>query len=307
MISVVGSANIDLVAILKRLPKRGETLIAESLNIFPGGKGANQAVGIAKLAEEVAFIARIGKDTFGTRLVKNLDKRRVNTRYIVRDKIHPSGMALIFVNSCGDNIISVAPGSNAFLEVRDILKAQNVIKKSRVLLLQLEIPLLAVRKAVEIAHRTGCKVILNPAPIKKLDKKLLERVDILTPNETELEALTGRKIKDISSACRTAKRLLKKGIGAIIVTMGRRGALLVEKKSCQRFPAPEVKVVDTTAAGDSFNAALAVAISRGKDLRDAIHFANCAGALAVTKLGAQPSLPTKKELNKFLRKENRKI
>lgn len=302
MITVVGSSNTDFSVKVDRLPKRGQTVLGSDFMIAAGGKGANQAVQIAKLGVQVAFVARIGRDYFGDKSIENFRSVGINTRYITRDREHPSGAAIIFVDKGGSNQIAVAPGSNRFLSVGDIKRASNVIKRSEVLLLQLEVPLDAVKNAIEIAKKANAKIILNPAPFKKLDNALLSKVDFLVPNETEAEGLTGLKVKDINSAVRAGRILLKKGIKFVIITLGSLGCVLIDEDGAEHLPAPKVKAVDTTAAGDSFCGALAVAISEGKDLIKAARFANHCAAISVTRLGAQPSLPTRKEVIAFLGK-----
>lgn len=302
MITVVGSSNTDFCVKVERLPKEGQTVLGESFFIAAGGKGANQAVQIAKLGSEVVFVARIGCDYFGDKSIENFKNLRINTRYIVRDREHPSGAAVIFVDKNGRNQIAVAPSSNRFLNIGDIKKASEAIKRSKVLLLQLEVPLDAVKKAIEIAKKAGVTVILNPAPFKKLDNALLKKVDILVPNETEAEGLTGVKVKDVISAIKAGRILLKRGVNFVIITLGSLGCVLVDRSGAEHLPAPKVKAIDTTAAGDSFCGALAVAIAEGGDLIDAMWFANHCAAISVTRLGAQPSLPTRKEVESSLRR-----
>ncbi|KPK39833.1 MAG: hypothetical protein AMJ78_07845 [Omnitrophica WOR_2 bacterium SM23_29] len=301
MITVVGSSNTDFCVKVDRLPKRGQTVLGSDFFIAAGGKGANQAAQIAKLGAKVAFIARVGRDHFGDRSLENLASLGIDTRYIIRDREHPSGAAVIFIDRKGGNQIAVAPSSNRFLNISNIKRASGAIKRSKVLLLQLEVPLDAVKKAIEIARSSGAKVILNPAPFKKLDNSLLRKVDILVPNETEAEGLTGVKVKDLTSAIRAGGILLKRNIRFVIITLGRSGCVLIDKFCTKHIPAPKVKAIDTTAAGDSFCGALAVAISEGKDLIEAARFASCCAAVSVTRLGAQPSLPNRKEAISFFK------
>jgi len=301
MITVVGSSNTDFCVKVDRLPKRGQTVLGSDFFIAAGGKGANQAAQIAKLGAKVAFVARVGRDHFGDRSIENLARLGVDTRYIIRDREHPSGAAVIFIDRKGGNQIAVAPSSNRFLSASNIKRARGVIKRSKVVLLQLEVPLGAVKKAIEIARSSGAKVILNPAPFKKLDNSLLRKVDVLVPNETEAEGLTGVKVKDLTSAIRAGEILLKRKVGFVIITLGRSGCVLIDKFGTRHIPAPKVKAIDTTAAGDSFCGALAVAISEGKDLVEAARFASYCAAVSVTRLGAQPSLPNRREVKSFFK------
>lgn len=300
MITVVGSSNTDLSVKIDRLPKKGQTVLGGDLMVAAGGKGANQAVQIARLGAEVAFVARIGRDYFGVRAIENFRRLGIDTRYIVRDKRHSSGAAVIFVDKEGVNQIAVAPGSNRFLSADDVKKAGNAIKRSKALLLQLEVPLEAVEKAVEIARSYGIKVILNPAPFKRLENSFLKKIGLLVPDETEAEGLAGIKVKDAKAAIRAGRILLKRGVESVIITLGRLGCVIIERNGAKHLLAPKVNAVDTTAAGDSFCGALAVAISKGRNLDEAAEFANCCAAISVTRPGAQPSLPTKREVTKFL-------
>lgn len=302
MITVVGSSNTDFCVKVDRLPKRGQTVLGSDFIIAAGGKGANQTVQIAKLGSEVAFVARIGCDYFGDKSVEHFKKLRINARYIIRDRKHPSGAAVIFVDKSGGNQIAVAPSSNRFLNVSDIKRASVAIRRSKVLLLQLEVPLDAVKKAIEIAKKMDVKVILNPAPFKKLDNALLKKVDILVPNETEAEELTSVEVKDINCAVKGGRILLKRGVKFVIITLGSLGCVLIDKSGVEHLPAPKVNVIDTTAAGDSFCGALAVAVSEGKNLIEAARFANCCAAMSVTRLGAQPSLPNRREVISFFKR-----
>lgn len=300
MITVVGSSNTDFSVKTKALPLEGQTVLGGDFVIAAGGKGANQAAQAARLGVDVVFVARIGRDYFGDRSIGNFKKARINTDYIIRDTKMHSGAALIVVDKRGNNQIVVAPGSNGFLSASDVNKARGAIRRSKALLLQLEIPLEAVEKAVDVADRTKTKVILNPAPFRRLDKGFLRRVDVLVPNETEAQGFSGIKIRDVNSALRAARFILKEGCRSVIITLGSLGCVVVGGDSAEHLPAPKVKVIDTTAAGDSFCGALAVSIAEGKDLIAAAHFANSCAAISVTRFGAQPSLPTRREINRSL-------
>jgi ribokinase len=301
MITVVGSSNTDFSVRVESLPKRGQTVLGSDFSIAAGGKGANQAVQIARLGARAVFVARIGRDHFGDRSVSGFRKAGINTAYIARDKEHPSGAAVILVDKKGSNQIAVAPSSNRFLSIADINKAKDVIRRSKVLLAQLEVPLTSVKRAIEIAKSAKVTTILNPAPFKKLDSGLLKKIDILVPNETEAEGLTGAAVKDVNSAVRAGRILLKRGVESVIITLGSLGSVIIERQGVTHLPAPKVKAVDTTAAGDSFCGALAVLIAEGKGLVEAADFANHCAAISVTRPGAQPSLPTRREVTSFFR------
>ena len=296
MITVIGSSNTDFSVKVGRFPKEGETILGGELFISGGGKGANQAACISKLGGKVNFIANIGRDYFGELSIKNLNRAGVDTRFVKRDKMHHSGVALILVAKDGRNMITVSPGANSFLRLGDILKRSNCIKESNILLLQLEVPLEVAKGAICLAKKFNKLTILNPAPACKLSKDMLSKVDILIPNEIELAMLTGRRGATLQ---RRASLLLNIGVGCVIITQGKEGALLVTKKKVKFFGAKKAKVVDTTCAGDAFCGALALALDQGKSIEEAIEFANCAAALTVCKLGAQSSLPTLKEVQKI--------
>ncbi len=299
-IVVVGSSNTDMIIKMARIPKPGETIIGGDFSTAAGGKGANQAVAAARAGGDVTFIARLGDDMFGRRAREGFVAENINVDHVIFDKQFPSGVALIFVGEDGENSIGVASGANAKLSVSDILAAKDTIASADVLVMQLEIPLDTVRAAASIASENGVTVILNPAPAQKLDDDILRRVSILTPNESEAELLMGIKIENEKDAGRAAEALIGKGVKSVLVTMGAKGVFASAKDFTGVVPGFKVKVVDTTAAGDVFNGVLAVAIAEGRLLKDAIYFANAAAALSVTKLGAQPSAPARKEIDKFL-------
>ncbi|WP_027407985.1 ribokinase [Anoxybacteroides tepidamans] len=282
VITVIGSINMDLVATAKRVPEQGETILGETFHLIPGGKGANQAVAAARLGAEVHMIGAVGADAFGTELIQHLERER-----IFIDNVKPvtdtgTGVAMIVVSE-GDNRIIVIPGANHALRPEDIEQCEEVIAKSDVCLLQLEIPLPAVEKAASLAKKHGVLVILNPAPAQPLPASLLEQVDILTPNEHERDII----LKELD-AVKFAHKL--------VVTEGARGVSIVKDGQPVVIPGFRVPVVDTTGAGDTFNGALAVALSKGMALEDACRFGNAAAALAVTKLGAQTGMPTEAEV-----------
>jgi ribokinase len=298
---VVGSANMDLVVRTPRFPAPGETLFGTDFGTFPGGKGANQAVACAKLGAKVQFIGKVGDDIFGRKLSRGMKADGVGLQYLGIDPSAPTGIAVITVDRRGQNEIIVASGSNMKLTPKDIDRAGKAFDGAQILLMQLEVPLPTVIRAAEMAQARGVMVILNPAPAQKLPRRLLRLVDYLTPNETELQQLSGVKVDNRSSLLRAAHELLHQGVGNVIVTMGSRGAVLVREEAAHIFPAFRVHSVDTTAAGDAFNGALAYAMSMGHPQVEAIPIANAVAALSVTKPGAQSSMPTVKQLVSFLR------
>ena len=296
---VVGSANTDMVARVARLPRPGETVLGRDFESVPGGKGANQAVTAARLGAVVTFIACVGADGMGDGLVLGLEAEGIDTRHVVRDPDAPTGVALITVDEAtGENVIVVASGANAKLSVGLVEIAQDAIRDADVLVCQLESPLETVMAALTLAREAGKTTILNPAPAQALTEELLSLVSVLTPNETEAALLTG----DAPATPEVAARALRaRGVGQIAVTLGEAGVLLVTEDGETRVPGRAVaSVVDTTAAGDCFTGALAVALGEGRSLEEAAAFANAAAALSVTKAGAQPSLPSRFEAEQFL-------
>lgn len=301
-IVVIGSSNTDMIVKLDRLPRPGETLLGGRFITAAGGKGANQAVAAARAGGAVAFVARVGRDMFGDQAIAGLRRDRIDVTHVFRDKTEPSGVALIFVANDGENSIAVAGGANGRLSPGDMQKAGKLISAAALLVMQLETPLPTVQAAAEIAASAGVPVILNPAPARALPDRLLKNVSILTPNETEAELLTGIKVGNETSANRAADRLLSRGVKTVILTLGARGALVADKSGRRLIPGFKVKAVDTTAAGDIFNGALAVALTEGMTLVEAARFGNAAAALSVTRMGAQPSAPTRREIERFLSK-----
>jgi ribokinase len=300
LILVVGSSNTDMIVRLDRLPLPGETLIGGEFSTAPGGKGANQAVGAARAGGRVAFVGRVGADGLGRSALENLRRDGVDVRHAVQDRGAPSGVAFIFVGRDGENCIAVASGANDRLSPADVGRAGSALRKAAVLLVQLETPLATVARAVTLASAAGARVILNPAPARPLPDRILRRVSILTPNEHEAELLTGIRVNGDSGAARAAKALLRRGVGAVIVTLGARGAFVADGKSQGLVRGFKVKAVDTTAAGDIFNGALAVALAEDRTLPDAVSFAQAAAAISVTRPGAQPSAPLRAEIDRLL-------
>ena len=301
---VVGSSNTDMVVKSQRIPAPGETVIGGSFVLAAGGKGANQAVAAARIGAAVAFVAKVGTDMFGDQAVAGYQNEGINTEFLFRDAEHATGVALILVDARGENLISVASGANGFLSPGDIEKAESVIAAADVVVTQLETPLDALACTVKLAKKHGVPLILDPAPApdEPLPVEILRDVTCIKPNENETERLTGMKVADLASAQNAADRLLELGVKAVIVTLGGEGSLLVETPGKGiHVPGCKVEAVDTTAAGDAFSGALACAIGEGRPLHEAVRIATAVAALSVTRLGAQPSLPTKSELDAFLK------
>ncbi|MCD6117797.1 ribokinase [bacterium] len=298
-IIVIGSAGVDLTVKLERLPKPGETIVGGTFSKAYGAKGANQAVAAARLGGNVTFVANMGADDYRKESIINFQNEGMNTEFITADNEYPTAVAFIFVDKKGENAIGVASGANMNLSVKDVEKAKGVIADHNVMLLQLETPVETNRYSARLGKEFGIMVILNPAPAFPLDEDLLRMIDVLTPNETEAEILTGIKVIDESSAKQAADMLRKKGAANVIITMGAQGAFLLTDVHSGMISSIKIDAVDTTAAGDAFNGALAFALSNGESLKDAVKFANMAGAFAATKLGAQPSMSNREELRKF--------
>ena len=302
---VVGSFNMDLVVKAGRRPQTGETLMGEEFGMFIGGKGSNQAIAAARLGADVTMIGRLGTDLFGDTLMAAHAEESICTDYVIRDTEVGTGIASILIDTDGDNSIVLVPQANMRLTVEDIERASESITAADVLLLQLEVPIAASQRAAEIAKSNGATVVLNPAPAQELPDNFLAQVDILTPNEVETESLSGVEVSTAADAERAAKVLLDKGLSAVILTLGERGAVLLTPDLTRQVPAYTVEVVDTTAAGDAFCGALATGLARGENLVDAVAFANAAGALAVTVLGAAPSMPTAMQVEAFCEGHNK--
>lgn len=302
-ILVIGSSNTDMIVKVPQIPHPGQTVLGGEFITAPGGKGANQAVGAARAGGDVTLIARVGDDMFGKRAVEGFQKDGINVEHVFRDPQSPSGVALIFVAASGQNSIAVAPGANAKLSTADVHRAVAAFDGASALLMQLETPLTTVMDAAEIAVHRRVPVILNPAPALSLPGDLLQRIAILTPNEAEATALSGIEVRDEASAAQAATKLRHRGVGTVIITLGAQGAFVAGANVHQLVPGFKVKPVDTTAAGDVFNGALAVALGEGKPLLDAVRFANAAAAISVTRFGAQPSAPMREEIERFLKQQ----
>ncbi len=295
-IIVIGSSNTDMVIQSPKLPLPGETILGGQFFMFPGGKGANQAVAAARLGGAVTLVARTGDDVFGKQAVAGFQQEGIHTGFVSIDSDQPSGVALIMVDAHGENSIAVAPGANASLRELDIDRAGSAIKSAEVGLLQLEIPLETVVYATSRLNSSGAKVILNPAPARPLPAEVYPHLYLITPNETEAEILTGVRVTDVTTADQAAQILRKKGVGQVVLTLGAKGAYVCSDGFTGMVAAPLVEAIDTTAAGDVFNGALAVAIAEEMDLKEAVEFACRAAAISVTRMGAQASAPYFHEL-----------
>lgn len=297
---VVGSYNTDMVVKTSRIPRPGETVINGSFTSGHGGKGANQAVAAARAGAQVTFVGNVGTDSLGDEAVTSLLAEGIDTSFMFRTPDHATGTAWIIVDDRGENSIVVASGANSALTPADVTRARDAITAADIVLLQLECPVPAVRAAIEIAADAGVHVILNPAPACMLDADMLRRVTYLTPNEVEAEMLTGIAVDDELQLDAAASVLLERGVGTVLVTLGARGVYIASAAGRDTVPSFPVRPIDTTAAGDVFNGVLAAYLSKGRTLHDAVLAANAAGALCVTRPGAQRSVPTLTEIHSFL-------
>lgn len=301
-ILVIGSLNMDLVVHVPRVPNNGETLLGTEFHRYFGGKGANQAVAVARQGVRTIMVGRVGADAFGQDQVAKLQEEGIETDYLLVDDEHASGVAFIVIDAQGNNRIMVVPGANGAVSPRDIEALEPVMAECSCVVIQLEIPLETVFAAVRSAHAQGAKVILNPAPAQPLPMDLYPCLTVITPNESEAQLLTGVEVTDLATARQAAQVLLDRGVLAVVITLGSQGAYGLTLSGEFHVPAHQVNVVDTVAAGDTFTGALAALIGEGHSLREAVEYANAAAAIAVTRHGAQPSVPTKAEVLRFLGK-----
>lgn len=297
---ILGSANVDHILNVNDFPLSGQTITAKNYKVAFGGKGANQAVAAGRSGANVSFIACVGDDDAGKNIKAQLQKDHVDVQAIQNTTGQLTGVALIFVNQHADNFIGIHAGANAALNAEYVKQYTDLIQHARILLLQLENPMESVICAATIAKHSGVKVILNPAPAQTLSPDLLKMIDILTPNETEAEILTGVKINNLKDANKAAQVLHDYGIETIVITLGAQGVWLSDKGYGQLIPALKVNAIDSIAAGDTFNGAFATALLEGKSNKEAAEFANAAAAIAVTRHGAQPSIPYRSEIDAFL-------
>lgn len=297
---VLGSINADHILNLETFPTPGETVTGNQYQVAFGGKGANQAVAAGRSGANIAFIACTGDDDTGERVRNQLASDNIDTAPVSVVEGESTGVALIFVNAEGENVIGIHAGANAALTTERVEAQRGIIAGAEALLMQLESPVESVLAAAKIAHENHTTVVLNPAPARVLSDELLALVDIITPNETEAEKLTGIRVENDDDAARAARALHEKGIGTVIITLGSRGVWASVNDEGRRVPGFKVKAIDTIAAGDTFNGALVTALLEGKAMDDAIRFAHAAAAIAVTRKGAQPSVPWRKEIDEFL-------
>lgn len=304
-ILILGSSNMDVVVEVDHMPSAGETIMASSKVLIPGGKGANQAYAAAILGGDAIFLGMIGSDDDGKALIENLKNVGVDTSHMDVTGLLPSGSTFLMVNKEGNNSIIVIPGANTLCTEDYIMRHEQALSDCDIFMTQMEIPETCVHSTIIRAKKAGKITILDPAPApESIPDKVLKAVDYLTPNETELEHLTNIPANSIEAIKRGAKILLEKGVGNVLVTMGANGSLLVNSEGIRHFPSPKVNAVDSTAAGDTFNAAFAVSLSEGNSVEDSISFASHAAALSVCKKGAQISIPTRKETETFINKIN---
>jgi ribokinase len=295
-IAVVGSANMDFFAFTDQIPEIGETVIGEEYIMEMGGKGANQAVGASRLCAKSSMVGRVGNDLFGQKMLDTLTNHGVSCQHMKVDPQVGSGVALVIVHKKVDNIVVVVPGANMQVHPSDVTEASEAIIEADVLLLQLEVPLEVVERAIDIAldHETLC--ILNPAPARPLPDSILRKVQLLTPNQSEAKALTGIQADSLEGAEAAGRALLDNGVKSVILTLGSQGAMIVRPEKTEHVPGISVDTIDTTGAGDAFMAGLGVGLAEGKSLDEAVDFANIVGALTTTKAGAMPALPTRDEV-----------
>jgi len=299
-IIVIGSSNVDFFMKMVRLPKLGETVTDCTFKQVFGGKGANQAVGAARAGGEVTFVNCVGDDQFADLMIDNFKKDGINTEYIFREKDIASGAALIMIDSQGNNYLSVAPGANYRLKKPHIDKAKNVIDDAAIVLLQYEVLPETLEYIIEVCHSLEKKVMLNLAPARPINEEYLKKISILVVNEVEAEFLTGQSVSSAEDVEKAASALLAKGIETVIITLGKEGSYVATADVRKKIPAFKVEARDTTAAGDVYCGTLCVALVEGKSLYEAVRFAGAASAISVTRLGAQPSAPTREEIVNFL-------
>lgn len=303
-ITVLGSFAIDLMSRTPHLPLPGETVLGGPFKLGPGGKGSNQATAAARAGANITMIAKLGMDEFGEIALNHFRNEKINTDYVYQSQQYETGAALIMVDQKAENMIVIAVGANNSITKEDVYKAEEAIATSQILLTQLEINIDAVIDGVDIAKKNNVKVILNPAPVQSIPDQLLDKIDVITPNETEVASITGIELKSLKDAKRAGEILLSKGVKNVVITLGNNGALIVNHQMVKHIPAVKVDAIDTTGAGDAFNGGLAVALAEGKSLEDSVEFANYLAALSVTKVGTAPAMPYKKEIEEFMKKKS---
>lgn len=300
-ITVVGSYVVDLMTRAPHMPSTGETVLGGPFKMGPGGKGSNQAVAIARLGSKVNMVTRVGKDDFGKEAIENFRKEKIDTSLVFEDNVESTGTALIVVDDNSDNMIVVALGACGKLSEMDVEKAEQAIKESKVVLIQLETSIEAVETAVKLATKHSNPIILNPAPYQEFPKEILSSIKFITPNETEAELLSGIKIVDRSSTVKAAKTIHQMGVETVIITLGKEGCFVYTGEADGKFVKGfKVHAVDSTGAGDAFNGGLAHALAHDLELETALQFANATAALSVQKVGTAPSMPRLVDIEKFL-------
>lgn len=303
-ILVIGSFMTDLVVKSDRFTEEGETIIGKSFGQFTGGKGANQAVAAARLGGNVEMLGELGKDSFGKDQIKSLDDNNIRHDHVLFTNEASSGIGNPQLDASGHNRIVVVPGANYKFEPKDLDKLEDVIRTTDIIILQLEIPLETVYEAIKLGHKYNKEIILNPAPAAELDPKIAPMVTYMTPNEHEAQLITGIKTDTDAGVKEAANELLRQGYKNVLITLGEKGSYFKNADTELNIPAFKVKAVDTTAAGDSYIGAFAYGLANESSVEDSLHYAAATAAIAVTKMGAQPSLPTKKEVDEFLAKHN---
>lgn len=302
-ITVLGSFAIDLMSRTPHLPLPGETVLGGPFKLGPGGKGSNQATAAARAGANITMIAKLGMDEFGEIALNHFRNEKINTDYVYQSQQYETGAALIMVDEKAENMIVIAVGANNSITKEDVYKAEEAIAKSQILLTQLEINIDAVIDGVDIAKKNNVKVILNPAPVQSIPEQLLGKIDVITPNETEVASITGIELKSLKDAKKAGEILLSRGVKNVVITLGNNGALIINHQMVKHIPAVKVDAIDTTGAGDAFNGGLAVALAEGKSLEASVEFANYLAALSVTKVGTAPAMPYKKEIEEFMKKK----
>ncbi|NRY59227.1 ribokinase [Clostridium beijerinckii] len=306
-ICILGSINMDMVVSINKMPLIGETIFSDNFKLAHGGKGANQAVAAQRLGSEVHMISKVGQDAYGLQIVNSLEKENINVDSIFRDDVSPTGTAIITVDNEGNNSIIVVPGANMTLNLKEVNKCKEVITCSDIIVSQFETPIEVTIEAFKFAKENEVITILNPAPAKDIPKELLKYTDIIVPNETEATTLTGINVKDLESAKQAANIFFNNNVKYVIITLGDKGAAVISKEDGILIPAYKVNAIDTTAAGDSFIGAVSTKLTKSNlninSLAEAVKFANKVSAIAVQREGAQPSIPSLKEINEIYREE----
>ncbi len=299
-IVVIGSSNVDLIMKMDHLPEKGETVTEAGFFQVYGGKGANQAVAAARAGGNVTFVSCVGEDAYTPQMVENYKNDGIDTRFVFHEKAIASGHALIMIDKAGENIISVAPGANNLLTPAKIDEAISVINEAAIIVMQYEIPEETIKYVIDLANKIRIPVMWNCAPARSFDLSYIPKINILVLNEVEAGFLSGIPVENKSDAEKAAGILVAQGVGKVIITLGSQGAFVVTKSEKVSVPSYKVDTVDTTAAGDTFCGAFSVALVEGKSLKEALQFASAAAAISVTRMGAQPSSPTRAEIDKFL-------